>query len=156
MPRKYRLDKLEMPDLEAMEPLVRKAVFKEGLKLIADWLRAHVPDSGVAHKGKLNKSIRYSVKAGGLLGTVRAVAPHAHLIHEGVRGHWTLRNPRRQPMVRGLPIAGVGWRTKAWHPGLRANPFLTRAADENMDAVVGVMRAATEAAAQAVADGATA
>lgn len=156
MPRTYRLDKLEMPDLEAMEPLVRKAVFKGALKVIVDWLRANVPDSGVAHKGKLNKSIRYSVKAGGLLGVVRAVAPHAHLVHEGVHGHWVTRNEKRQPMVRGITIPGVGYRTKAWIGPVRGNPFLTRASEETMDQVEGVMRAGTEAAAQYVADGATA
>jgi len=154
MPRKYRLDKLEMPELLAMEPIARKAVFREGLRVIALWLRANVPDSGVKHKGKLNKSIRYNVDSAGTMAKVRAVAPHAHLIHEGVRGHWTTLNKRRQPMAHGLSIPGIGFRTKAWHPGLRPNPFLLRAADETSDQVEGVMRAALQAAADAVAAGA--
>jgi len=148
MPRRYRLDKLEMPELEAMVPEVRKVVFREGLKVIALYLRANVPDSGVAHKGKLKKSIRYNVKAGGLLGTVKAVAPHAHLVHEGTNLRKTV--PKT---ARALRIPGVGWRASADNGSMPANPFLLKAADETMDQVIGVMQHAMQVAAEASAAG---
>jgi hypothetical protein len=144
MPRKYRLDKLEMPDLVAVAPAVRKVVFRQGLKVIAEWLRAHVPDSGVKHKGKLNKSIRYNVKPDALTAVVKATAPHAHLIHEGVRGHW---------ITRHAPDGHVyNW---AWHPGLRPNPFFVRAGVETADQVEGVMRKGLADAITALAEGTT-
>jgi HK97 gp10 family phage protein len=156
MPRKYRLDKLEMPELEAMEPIARKYVMREGLKVIVLYLRANVPDSGTKHKGKLNKSIRYNVKAGGLIGTVRAVAPHAHLVHEGVPHRRGVEpNKRRQPPVKALLIPGIGFRASASAGPMPANPFLLRAAEETRDEMDGVMRHAMTEAATMVAAGAT-
>jgi len=133
-----------------MEPMVRKVVFRDGLRVIALWLRANVPDSGVKHKGKLNKSIRYNVKAGGLLGVVRSVAPHAHLVHEGTRAH-----PVPLDQAKALILPGIGYRHSAMHPGSRANPFLTNAATETEDEVMGVMRHSLQAAIDAIAAGAT-
>jgi len=159
MPKQYRLDKLEMPELEALEGLARKQIFREGLKVIALYLRAHVPDSGVPHKGKLKKSIRYNVQAGGramvmAVGKVKAVAPHAHLVHEGTRAHPVVLNARRSEPAKALNIPGIGFRHSAQHPGSRANPFLLRAAEVTRPDVERVMREALEAAAEAVAEGA--
>jgi HK97 gp10 family phage protein len=155
MPRKYRLDKLDMPELEAMEPIARKAILREGLKVVALYIRAHVPDSGVAHKGKLKKSIRYSVQQGGLLGKVKAVAPHAHLVHEGTKGPRRVTlNKRRSEPARALTIPGVGFRHSANAGPMPANPFLLKAADATRDEMEGVIRKAMADAAAAVAEGA--
>lgn len=157
MPRKYRLDKLEMPDLEALEPIARRAAFREGIKVIALWLRANVPDSGVKHKGKLKKSIRYNVQAGGLTAKVKATAPHAHLVHEGTKGPRKVTlNARRQEPAKALNIPGVGFRHSATAGRMPANPFLLKAADETRDEMNKVLKEAVEAAAAAVAEGAQA
>ncbi|HPL30957.1 MAG TPA: HK97 gp10 family phage protein [Anaerolineae bacterium] len=154
MPRKYRLDKLDMPDLEAMEPAIRKTVLREGLNYMVDYLRGHVPDSGVKHKGKLNKSITQSVVAGGLVGKVRAKAPHAHLVHEGTKGPRKVEiNPSRQPPALALLIPGVGYRHSAEAGKMPANPFVLKAADDTRQDVEDIMRVATEAAAAALAEG---
>ncbi len=145
-----------MPDLEALAPMIRKTVMKEGLNYMVGYLREHVPDSGIKHKGKLKKSITSSVVSQGLVGKVRAKAPHAHLVHEGTRGPRKVTlNPRRQPPARALLIPGIGYRHSAVAGRMPANRFLLKAADETRDEVERIMREATEAAAQAVADGAT-
>lgn len=157
MPRKYRLDKLEMPDLEALEPIARRAAFREGIKVIALWLRANVPDSGVKHKRKLNKSIKYNVQAGGLTAKVKATAPHAHLVHEGTKEPRKVTlNARRQEPAKALNIPGVGFRHSATAGRMPANPFLLKAADETRDEMNKVLKEAVEAAAAAVAEGAQA
>lgn len=156
MPRKYRLDKLELPELEALEPVARRAAFREGIKVVALWLRANVPDSGVAHKSKLRKSIRYNVQSGGLIAKVKATAPHAHLVHEGTKGPRKVTlNKRRSEPAKALTIPGVGFRHSAMAGRMPANPFLLRAADETRDEMEGVIRKAVEAAAAAIAEGAT-
>lgn len=157
MPRKYRLDKLELPDLEALEPIARRAAFRAGVKVVALWLRANVPDSGVKHKGKLNKSIRYNVQAGGLTAKVKATAPHAHLVHEGTKGPRKVTlNARRQEPAKALNIPGVGFRHSATAGRMPANPFLLKAAEETREDMEQVIKEAVEAAAAAVVEGAQA
>jgi len=154
MPRKYRLDKLEMPDLEALEPIARRAAFREGVKVVALWLRANVPDSGVKHKGKLNKSIRYNVQADGLTAKIKATAPHAHLVHEGTKGPRKVTLNTRSSEPKALNIPGIGFRHSAVAGRMPANPFLLKAAEDTRDAMESIMRAAADAAAAALAEGA--
>jgi len=157
MPRKYRLDKLEMPDLEAMAPAIRKVVMREALKYMVTYLRAHVPDSGVKHKGKLNKSIRYNVQADGLTAKIKATAPHAHLVHEGTKGPRKVAlNTRRSEPAKALSIPGVGFRHSATAGRMPANPFLLKAAEETREDMEQVIKEAVEAAAAAVVEGAQA
>ena len=156
MPRVYRLDKFEQPDMEALIPQARRVVMRGALKYVQDWLRLHVPDSGVKHKGKLNKSIRVSVYQGGLVGKVKATAPHAHLVHEGTKGPRKVTlNARRQEPAKALNIPGVGFRHSATAGRMPANPFMTRAEDELRPAIEELMRVGTEAAIEAYAEGGT-
>lgn len=156
MPRVYRLDKFEQPDMEALVPSVRRVVMREALKHVQQWLRGHVPDSGVKHKGKLNKSIRVSVYYGGLVGKVRATAPHAHLVHEGTRGPRKVTlNVRRAEPAKALSIPGVGYRHSAMAGRMPANPYLTRAEKTLRPAIEAIMQAGTEAALAAYAEGGT-
>lgn len=156
MPRKYRLDKLELPDLEALEPIARRAAFRAGVKVVALWLRANVPDSGVKHKGKLNKSIRYNVQAGGLTAKIKATAPHAHLVHEGTKGPRKVTLNTRSSEPKALNIPGIGFRHSAVAGRMPANPFLLKAAEETREDMEQVIKEAVEAAAAAVVEGAQA
>lgn len=140
MPRKYRLDRLEIPELEEMTPKIRRRVMRPAARVVALKVRAIAPDSGRRHKSKLNKTIRYQVRRGGLEGVVAAKAPHAHLVHNGTKPH-------------DIPIPRVNPHTIAHHPGARANPFLIKAAELTRDEVEQVLRDGARAAAEEIAAG---
>jgi len=153
MPRVYRLDKFEQPDMEALIPQARRVVMRGALKYVQDWLRTHVPDSGVKHKGKLNKSIRVSVYQGGLVGKVKATAPHAHLVHDGTDIRPVTLNTRRSEPAKALAIPGYGYYHSATAGRMPANPFMTDAEDKLRPAIEELMRVGTEAAIEAYAEG---
>lgn len=141
MPRKFRLDRLEMPALEELMPKIRRKVMRQAARVVALKVREIAPDSGVWHKRKLNKSIRYQTLSGGLQSEIVAKAPHAHLVHNGTRPH-DIPIPRKDPRVM------------LHHPGARANPFLLNAAEQTRNEVEDVLREGTEAALQEIAGGA--
>ncbi len=144
MPRTYRLDRLECPELEQLEPAMRRRIMRQAVRVAALAARQEAPDSGTGHKRKLNKSIRYDVLQAGLTGRVRATAPHAHLVHDGTKPH--LIPAPKDPLKRRkmFPLYAGGRPVR--HPGARANPFLVRAAEEALPEVLRVMREAAEAA----------
>ena len=148
---RYMLDRLEMPELEAIAVKARRKILYEAAKVVALRARLLAPDSGKKHKGKLRKTIRYrSLNA--WQGAVYSKAPHAHLVHDGTKAHGiSARTPE---------TARANWRfyrnsteTVVNHPGARAQPFLTDARDQTIDLVEKVMRDGLEAAAAEVAAG---
>lgn len=140
MPRKYRLDRLEIPELEEMTPKIRRRVMRPAARVVALKVRAIAPDSGRRHKSKLNKTIRYQVRRGGLEGVVAAKAPHAHLVHNGTKPH-------------DIPIPRENPHTIAHHPGARAQPFLLDAARQTRGEVEQVLRDGARAAMEEIANG---
>jgi len=140
MPRKYRLDRLEIPELEEMTPKIRRRVMRPAARVVALKVREIAPDSGRRHKSKLNKTIRYQVRRGGLEGVVAAKAPHAHLVHNGTRPH-------------DIPIPRENPHTIAHHPGARAQPFLLDAARQTRGEVEQVLRDGARAAMEEIANG---
>jgi len=144
MPRRYRLDKLEMPALEDLAPKARRKVMRQGVKIIAIKARELAPDSGVRHKNKLKRSIRYQVLQGGLQGVVSSKAPHAHLVHNGTRAH-EVPAPKDPAKFRAVWWFHPGGRP-AKHPGSRPNPFFVDAAEQTRDEVERALKEATEAA----------
>jgi HK97 gp10 family phage protein len=144
MPRRYRLDKLEMPELEEILPRARRKIMRAGVKIIALKVRQIAPDSGVAHKGKLRKTITYQVLQGGLQGVVAAKAPHAHLVHNGTKAH-EVPAPKDPAKFRAVYRFHPGGRP-AQHPGSRPQPFMTDAAEQTRGEVERAMKQATEEA----------
>lgn len=128
MPRVYRLDKLEMPDILAMEPKMRKKVMRVAAKVARDAARSLTP----VRSGKLKKALTYNVDRGGKQGKVKAPkakAPHAHLVHDGTKPH--------DIYAKTPESARAGWRyyrnsteTPVHHPGAKAQPFLVEAGEE--------------------------
>ena len=146
--KSYRLDKLEMPDILALEPKLRAKVMYQGVKVITLYVRENAPDSGIRRKGKLNKSIKNRVRDYGRTGYVLAKAPHAHLVHDGTAPH--------RIHARSKETARAGWRfyrgsvhRAVKHPGARAQPFLVEAGEKTRDDVEQVM---AEVAEQVVAE----
>jgi hypothetical protein len=86
MTKSYDLMLGEMPDFDEIPNKLRRKIMRKAAKAVAVEVRKIVPDSGRAHKGKLKKSIRYEVLKGGDEGRVYSTAPHAHLVHDGVKG----------------------------------------------------------------------
>ncbi len=116
---------------------MRQAVRIAGLKA-----RELAPDSGRSHKSKLNKSIRYDVLDAGMTGRVRAKAPHAHLAHDGTKGHHIPAPKDPLKRRKAFPLFAGGH--AVWHPGARPNPFLVRAAEEVLPEMQEVLRQGIE------------
>ena len=136
MPKVHRLDRLEMPDIEGMEPKLRAKVMRQAVKIVAVRSREIVP----VRSGKLKKSISYGVAQRGLQGKVKArkkYAPHAHLVHDGTRAHTIA--PRTPEAARRAWMIYPGGRP-VQHPGARANPFFVQAAEEKRGEVEARMR----------------
>lgn len=149
--RQYRLDKLEAPDLEQLEPKARRKIMRRATKIAGLQARKEAPDSGIKHKSKLNKTIRYDVLDQGRQGRVRAKAPHAHLVHDGVRAH-VIPAPKDPAIARrAFPLYAGGHSVR--HPGARANPFLVRAAEKVRPEMEQVLREEGAAALAEVAAG---
>ena len=167
--KRFRLDRLEIPDLESIPVEARKRGMREAVKAVARIAREKAPDSGNAHeggklgkKGKLKRSITYAVRKQGKQGIIRAKAPHAHLVHDGTRPH-VIRAKSRATAGRAaglftrrkaiaIPIGGrLVFRKEVRHPGARAQPFLTEAAEQGAEAVAQALRDAANAAIDEVA-----
>jgi HK97 gp10 family phage protein len=158
MPKKYRLDKLEVPSLEEAEPKIRRKVMRQAVKVVAIKARALAPDSGNSHrgmkmgvKGKLNRSIKYTVLDRGLTGKVAAKAPHAHLVHDGTQRHLIPAPKDLDKRKRAFPLYAGG--RPVTHPGARAQPFLIEAEQQVHGEVERVLRDGAEEALREVAGG---
>lgn len=87
--------------------------------------------------GRLRKSIKGAVTDGGQAGVVYTSAPHAHLVHEGVKAHHVVA--KGHALV--IPAGGhVLLRKGAWHPGTRGRPFLTDALRTSTEEVARLLR----------------
>jgi len=151
MPKRYRLDKLEMPDILAMEPKLRARVMRQGVKIIAIEARENAP----VRSGKLKKAITYSVSRGGVEGKVKATktkAPHAHLVHDGTKGH-IIKAKTSESARRGWRFYRGSVHKELWHPGAKPNPFLLDAAEETRAEVERVMAKTAQDVLAEVAEG---
>ena len=151
MPKKYRLDRLEMPDIEAMEPKLRSKVMRQAVRVVALRARQIVP----VRSGKLKKSLSYGVLKGGLTGKVNArakYAPHAHLVHDGTRPH-DIRAKTPEAAQSAWRFYHGSTATVLHHPGARANPFLLKAAEDTRGEVEAKMREVAEQVLAEVAEG---
>lgn len=127
MPKQYRLDKLEMPDILALEPKLRSKVMRAAVKVARNAARELVP----VRTGKLKRALTYTVGRGGVQGKVKAPkAPHAHLVHDGTKAH--------QIRATSKETARAGWRfyhgsmhTVVRHPGSRGTPYLVEAGERS-------------------------
>lgn len=152
MPRKYRLDKLEIPDLTAFSNKVRRQVMGKGARILALRVREIVPDSGNQHKGKLKKSIRYGTKKAGFQGYVKAKAPHAHLVHDGAKAH-IIPAPKDPEKLRQAWMWYPGGRP-IQHPGIQhPNPFLIKAGEDSVEEVNRALKEAADTATAEIAEG---
>jgi HK97 gp10 family phage protein len=136
--RRWRLDKLEVPGLEDIEPKARRKIMRKAVRIGALEARKTAPDSGRKHKNKLNKSIRYDVMDKGMTGRIKARAPHAHLVHDGTKAHAIPAPEDPLKRRRAFPLFAGGHSER--HPGARANPFLVRAGEKMRPEMEQVLR----------------
>lgn len=123
MPR-YRLDKLEMPNLVAMPKTMRAKIMRQGTRVVALKARELVP----VRTKRLKKSIGYSVSRGGLQGKVRSKSPYSWLVHNGTRPHIIPAPKNPDVRKKAFPLFAGGHAER--HPGARKQPFLTDAAEQ--------------------------
>jgi len=152
MPKIYRVDKLEVPELDTVTAKIRRKVMRPAVKLVAEKVREIAPDSGRAHKGKLKKSIRYQVLDRGNKGEVKSTSPVAHLVQDGTAAHQIV--PRRSaPSLMFKGRAGLVHAKAVNHPGARAQPFLLEAEAATRPDVERVLKDGAEAALAEIAAG---
>lgn len=135
MPRVYRLDRLEMPKIEELEPRLRSKVMRQGARVVALEARRIAP----RRSGRLAKSIKYYVRRGGLEGkVVPKNAPHAHLVHDGTKPH-DIYAKTPESARRGWRFYHGSTKVAVHHPGARPHPFLVEAGERSRDDVERVM-----------------
>lgn len=140
--KKYSLERMELPDLERIPIKIRRKAVRAGTRVVAVRTREIAPDSGRRHKGKIRKSVRYQVKKGGREGVVQVKSRYAHIVHDGAKGHW-IRSKHGGVLVFRVGARRVVARA-VWHPGVRGNPFLTRAMEERLREIETAMRRTAE------------
>jgi HK97 gp10 family phage protein len=151
MPKVYRVDKLEVPELDTVTAKIRRKVMRPAVKLVAEKVREIAPDSGRAHKGKLKKSIRYQVLDRGNKGEVKSTSPVAHLVHDGTAAHQI--TPSNAPALMFAGRTGLVHAKAVNHPGSRAQPFLLEAEAATRPDVERVLKQGAEAALAEIAAG---
>jgi len=124
--------------------LVPREVMRAAMPRIVKAVTAKAQDEAPRRRGfgsskSIVSRIKGTVVQEGERGIVKALAPHSHLIHFGVKAHslapgtgkrrWNKkRNPHKVLKVFGDP--GI-LRRSARHPGHGANPFLTRGLEKS-------------------------
>jgi HK97 gp10 family phage protein len=155
MPKLFRVDKLEVPDLDEVTTKVRRKVMRQAAKVVGLRARELAPDSGRKKPAarKLKKSIKWDTEDKGNVGVVKATARHAHLVHDGTRRHAIVA--RRAPFLVFDGYAGPVHVRAVSHPGTRAQPFLTKAAEQTRGEVERTLREGAEQALEEIAQGKT-
>jgi len=124
--KSYRLDKLEVPDLDRITPAIVRRAMPAIVEVVKDRARQLAPVSTKQHSNKLRDSIEGDVYDGGRRGEVAATAPHAHLVHDGTASH-RITTRKRALAIYTRAAGHVLLRKGAYHPGSRAQPFLAEA-----------------------------
>lgn len=159
MPKQYRLDRFEMPDIESMEPKLRKKVLREAGKIARDAARQIVP----VRSGRLKKSLTYGPARNGYSAKVKpgkfskskgggSKAPHAHLVHDGTKPH-QIRASTKEKARSGWRFYHGSMRKAVKHPGARAQKFLVEAGEKARPEIEEGMRIRAEEVLAEVAEG---
>lgn len=130
--------KLDMENPTKIEREVVRRVMPRVTDLIAGKARQLAPK----RTGKLMRSIVTKMQQGGEVGIVAAKAPHAHLIHEGVKPHEvTLEKKKAMKFVSDGKV--FIRKLVKHHPGIvHPTPFLTDAADQSKGDVDAILKGA--------------
>jgi hypothetical protein len=158
MPKTYRLDKFELPDILAMAPKLRAKVMRAAAKIARNAARALVPTGGT---GALSKALTYSVNRSGTQAKVRVKKSqgagrkpetYAHIVHDGASSH--------QIHATTKESARSGWRlyhgsqyTVVKHPGAHGTPFLTDAGEQSRSEIEAEMHRKAEEVLSEIAKG---
>jgi hypothetical protein len=128
---------------------------REALPLIVKIAAQHTADIAPKRRGfSSSKSIASRIKGvvdvPGEWGSVRATAPHSHLLELGVEAHSLAagsgKKRRRRKKSGAMKIFGNpdiirrGTPTFPWHPGFGARPFMQRGLDAAQDDIEGVLQ----------------
>ena len=116
-------------------------MLRSATRIVAKRARALAPK----RTGALRKSIRATVRKKGKIAAVAAKAFHAHLVHDGTKSHII-----KSKNSKALSLGPVTYVSKAiHHPGQKAQPFLTDAAEQSRGAVEAAIRNVIDKAAMA-------
>lgn len=98
---------------------------------------------GFSSSKSIASRIKGVVDVPGEWGTVRATAPHSHLLELGVRAHSLAGKKRKKGHAMRIFGNPDIIRRKAWHPGFSARPFMQRGLDAAEDDIEGVLQRET-------------
>lgn len=101
-----------------------------GTKRVAADARRKVP----RRTGTLRKSLKSSFKRRGCTGLVKAMAPHAHLIENGVKT--SVAEPQKKTVLRFRSGGKLYYRKWTTIPARRPRPFMKPAYDANVGKII--------------------
>jgi HK97 gp10 family phage protein len=139
-----------------MEQNVLRGALRAGVKVLRDEAAQRAPVAAPSrggrknygnYRGLLRDSVRISVntKRGTVTARVKAggsdwqtkgkpIAFYAHIVHQGTKPH--LIKPKKYSGFGALRIAGR-WVSQVMHPGIRGNPFMSKAiSSKQRDALI--------------------
>lgn len=137
----------QLPALAGVPMRVKQMALPEIVAVAARHTQDVAPkDRGMSSPKSIVRRIKGFVDVPGEWGSVRATAPHTHLLELGVKAHSLAagsgkrrkrRNKSGVMTIYGSPdILRLG----AWHPGFSARPFMQRGLDAAEDDIEGVLQ----------------
>ena len=125
----------DYPELMGVPEEIKREAMPQVVKHVAEIARAEAPKrAGLSSSKSIVSRIKGSVEKAGLVGRVRAGAPHSHLIEFGTRPHSLASGSGKSKKKPGSRLKIFGdpsiIRMSAMHPGSAANPFMQRADDK--------------------------
>jgi hypothetical protein len=137
----------QVPALAGVPLRVKRMALPEIVKVAATHVQDVAPKGrGMASPKSIVRRIKGVVDVPGEWGSVRATAPHAHLLELGVRAHSLAagsgKKRRRRKKSGVMTIYGSAdiLRRGAWHPGFSARPFMQQGLDAAQDDIEGVLQ----------------
>lgn len=139
----------QMPYLADWPQATQRAAMPEMVKVTVTHVRAVAPQArGLASPKSIVSRIVGRTEADGARGVVQARAPHSHLLEYGIQAHSLAGKRKKRGHVMRIMGREDILRRGAWHPGIKARPFmqpgLAAAKDDILDALAQAGRAALE------------
>lgn len=143
----------QVPALAGLPLRIKRASLPTIVKVASVHVRDVAPKRrGLSSPKSIASRIKGVVDVPGEWGSVRATAPHAHLLELGVKAHslkpGARTSGRRRPSKAWLSKHQVMTingspdilRRGAWHPGFSARPFMQQGLDAAEDDIEGVLQ----------------
>jgi len=137
----------QVPALAGVPLRIKREALPEIVRVAAKHTQDVAPKGrGMASPRSIVRRIKGVVDVPGEWGTVRATAPHSHLLEFGVQSHSLRKGARKRSGRRGKPNPMMIFgdpniiRRGATHPGFAARPFMQHGLDAAQDDIEGILQ----------------